>query len=361
MLFLHVRVLTVYLTLDDRIFDPRWLPLACVLLMFVNTSQKLSRDAPLPAQFEIGRHTFFDFGPPHDYYEIFLVRPAENGTSIERITLVPHGVGCIRPKLEIARASLNDSVAALLSTTNPCAIPEKELTRERKRCKHCMNFSGADIAMQVHCGSRMRLLRANVLERDWFEADGKTPERTSWAMRLLGRLDQAVGPGVMERPAFDSSNDGRNPPGEASGATALEDLAAGGYDGLFGSAPDKPSELYRAVRNAPPPPSVELVSSKPFSPEVFVKPAYPLLGGLLAAEGLVSFTVQIDDNGTPVRMLELPPPAHAQADLHFETGVPSLWHAVRIAVADWRFPKEATGQEVRVELNFTSNCKKDSH
>lgn len=37
----------------------------------------------------IGIYTFFDFGPPFDFYEIMIVRPAENGVSIERMTLTP--------------------------------------------------------------------------------------------------------------------------------------------------------------------------------------------------------------------------------------------------------------------------------
>ena len=35
--------------------------------------------------------------------------------------------------VEVATASLSDSVEALLGNSNPCVIPEKELTREEAR------------------------------------------------------------------------------------------------------------------------------------------------------------------------------------------------------------------------------------
>src|SRR5271170_2518782 len=139
-----------------------------------------------PDQFEIGRHTFFDFGPPSDYYELFVVHPTVNGTSIERITLTPPVDSCTRQaKLEVASASINESIAALLGSTNPCAIPEKELRRELKRCKKCLTFSGADVALQVQCGTQARIIRSDILDKDMFDPAPNTPEHTSWTMQLL--------------------------------------------------------------------------------------------------------------------------------------------------------------------------------
>jgi hypothetical protein len=159
--------------------------------------------SPQPNQFEIGRRTFFDFGPPFDFYEVFLVRPTENGTSIDRITLTPAGNACIQPaKAEIRSTSVSESVATLLGAANPCTISEKELRRELKRCKKCLVFSGAKVSMRVQCGTQTRIIRSDILDKDMFDTAANPPEHTSWTMRLLARLDQAAGPGVMERPIF---------------------------------------------------------------------------------------------------------------------------------------------------------------
>jgi hypothetical protein len=335
---------------------------AVLILCCSLPGQKRGNDVPMPTEFEIGRQTFFDFGPPFNYYEIFLVRPAGDGASVERITLTPRGMTCVPPKFEIAHASLNESVAALLGNKNPCAIPEKELNRELKRCKHCLTFSGAKVAMQVTCGDQTRVLRAKVLEEDWFESDPKTPQRTSWSMRLLTELDKAVGPGVMDKPMLGLPENSASSPvaTTVSSSAVLPDLADGKYDALF-SGPDKPSELYRQAQDAPLPPSVDLVSITPFSPDVFIKPAYPL-AGLTAQEGLVSFTIRIDESGNPVQTLNLiPNPDQIEADINFDAGPPFFFHAIRKAVAKWRFPKDAAGQEVHVEIRFTSGCRKKTN
>src|SRR5271170_7779509 len=89
---------------------------------------------PMPSEFVIGRNTFFDFGPPFNYYEVLVVRPEANGSSVVRIMLTPAADECYTPaKIEVATATLDESVQAMLGSTNPCAIPEKELLRESKR------------------------------------------------------------------------------------------------------------------------------------------------------------------------------------------------------------------------------------
>ena len=35
--------------------------------------------APVPKEFVIGRDTFFDFGPPFYFYELYIVRQTTNG------------------------------------------------------------------------------------------------------------------------------------------------------------------------------------------------------------------------------------------------------------------------------------------
>ncbi len=267
----------------------------CVAAIVCGASAREPRaETSLPTQFEIGRRTFFDFGPPFNYYEVLLVRPAENGASVERITLTPPGNACTQPtKVEIVSAPVSESVAVLLGKTNPCTIPEKELRRELKRCKKCLVFSGADVAMQFKCGTQNRVIRADILDRDMFDPDPKTPRHTSWTVQLLGRLDDAVGPGVMQKPIFplpekeESSTRGATSP-------TLQDVGSGKYDVLFQGAPEKPSDLYRAAQIRPPAPSVRLLSSSPFQPEVFIQPKYPLLARLARIEGAVVFKAEVD-------------------------------------------------------------------
>jgi len=125
----------------------------CVTLSICAAVPQVRKSQP-PAP--VGRHPFFDVGPPFDFYEVFSARSEENGTLIERITLTPPGNACTQPAtIQITMASLHESVAVLLGKTNPCAIPEKDLLRELKRCKKCLVFSGADVVMQVYRGVKV--------------------------------------------------------------------------------------------------------------------------------------------------------------------------------------------------------------
>jgi hypothetical protein len=234
----------------------------------------------------------------------------------------------------------------LLRQSNPCTIPEKELRREIKRCKHCMVFSGAIVVMQVQCGSRTRLIRADILDKDMFDPASNTPEHTSWTMALLSKLDQAVGPGVMEKPMF-AMPDQEKVTSPLADSEALRDLGLGKYDALFIGAPDKPSELYRAARIIPPAPSVRLTSTSPLAPELFVAPQYPPLARLTHTEGIVSFHLEIDTNGEA-------------NDLTLISGHTLLWPAVKDAASKWRFPKNAAGQQVQATFEFKLNCSKRS-
>jgi len=317
----------------------------CALLViashaFANDSRTV---AAQPNQFEIARRTFFDFGPPFNYYELFIVRPAANGASIERIIITPPGNVCLTPaKVEIARASIDESSRSLLGSKNLCSIPEKELQRELKRCKHCLVFSGANVVMRVQCGTQTRFIRSDILDRDMFDPAAKTPEHTSSTMRLLKRLDEAVGPGVMDKPMFEIPDEGK-PSAKDLDSVVLQDLSAGKYDELFKGAPDKPSELYRAAQNLPPAPSVRLLNSIPFSPEAYVQPKYPVLARMASIEGVASFKAEIDSNGTAT-------------NLTFDSGHLLLQGAVADAVKTWRFPSDAFNQQIQATFEFALNC-----
>jgi hypothetical protein len=298
-----------------------------------------------PTEFEIGRRTFFDFGPPFDYYELFMVRPTSSGSSVERVLLTPPSDSCsASAKLETASTSLSESVGALLGQSNPCSIPEKELRRELKRCKKCLVFSGAVVVMQVQCGSHTRLIRADILDKDMFDPAPNTPEHTSWTMALLSKLDQAVGPGVMEKPMFAAPDQEKATPPPAD-AVARRDLSLGKYDALFPAAPDKPSDLYRAAQIPPPVSTARLTSSSPLAPELFVAPPYPPIARLVHVEGIVSFYMQIDANGEA-------------NNLTLISGHPLLWPTVKDTASKWRFPKDAAGQQVQATIEFALNCTK---
>jgi hypothetical protein len=297
----------------------------------------------LPDRFEIGRRTYFDFGPPFNYYEIMVIRPAADGTAtVARVLLTPPGNACMVPaKAEFAEARLDAAVGDLLKPVNPCTIPERDLHREEKRCKHCSNFSGAEVSMQVPCGSRSRVISAKVLEKDWFDKAPDTPKNTLRTLELLQRLDKAIGPGVMEKPAFQVGID-TGPPAEIPDPEILSDLTAGKYDGLFSGAPDKPSALYVASQKRPPAPVVRVVTVEPISPDVIVQPQYSPIARLANVEGVVSVSFEVQENGMPgILVLE---------------GEPLLYGVVRTAVESWKFPAAATGRQIRATIEFKSNC-----
>lgn len=315
-----------------------------VLVCLLADARDPRPSAEVPTQFEIGRHTFFDFGPPTDYYEVLVVRPTASGSSIDRITVTP-GYTCTPAKVEIATASTSESVADLLGKTNPCTIPEKDLRRELKRCKKCLVFSGANVAMEFHCGAQTRIIRADILDRDMFDPAPKTPEHTSWTMRIMERLDQALGPGVMDKPIF-AVSDSAEPPSDRSKSEPERELGLGKYDALFPGAPDVASDLYKSAQNPPPPPTVRLVSSSPFQPQKVVLPWYPPIAKLARVEGQVAFKVDVDANGDATNFV-------------LESGHPLLRGAVQDAVSKWVFPADGANQHVEAVIEFKTNCPKE--
>lgn len=299
--------------------------------------------SPPPTQFEIGRHTFVDFGPPTDFYELILLRSASSGTDVEKIALTPTADSCIQSaKVEVANGLLSESVAELLGKTNPCTIPEKKLSRERKRCKNCLVFSGANVTMRVQCGSEARIIRADILDRDMFDPAANIPEHTSWTMNLLGRIDQVTGPGVLDRPMFPVLGEDKKDTG-AQGSEILRDISAGRYDELFTDAPDKPSDLYRAAQIPPPTPLVRLLSVQPFEPRTFVQPGYPPIARLAHIEGTVKFTLEVASDGSTT-------------NFKVENGHPMLRPATEEAVSRWKFSNNAAGQTIHAVVEFVTNC-----
>ena len=317
------------------------------LLYGTALSGKQNVPSPQPGEFCIGRHTFFDFGPPFDFYELFVVRPARGGTSIERITVTPGGMGCTPEKVERQVATVPDSVSSLLAAGNPCAIPEKALRREMKRCKKCVTFSGANVVMQVQCSDRTRLIRSDILDRDMFDPRVRTPEHTAWTMQLLDRLDQAVGPSVMDKPIF-AMPDTNSVRLSGNESPTLSELASGKYDALFAGAPHNPSQLYVAAqRPFAGMPDVRLLRSFPAIPDLITLPEYPPLARMTHIEGVVAFTIDLDRDGHSSNLL-------------VASGNPLLRLAVTDAVRHWTFSPQPVPIQVQAAIEFKLHCGKEA-
>jgi TonB family protein len=222
-------------------------------------------------------------------------------------------------------------------------IPEKDLRKELKRCKKCLVFSGADVTMQLQCGIQSHRIRMDILDRDMFDPAPKTPQHTSWTVALLGRLDQAVGKTVMERPAFFIYESQGQPTNNARSSALTEDLSRGKFDAIFRTAAQRPSDVFHEAQNPPPSPTVELLSSAPLAPMSYEVPKYPPIARMARIAGQVTFTITVTQDGTI-------------ANLKFLQGHVLLRKAVESAVSTWKFAHEAAGQEIRAAVDFKTNC-----
>jgi hypothetical protein len=325
------------------------LGLAVAVLMVICHGVHAQRSSPipiLPDRFEVSVRTFFDFGPPFNYYELFLVTPANSGSVVRRITLTPPGYACTMPaRVETASATVAATVSDLLST-NPCAIPEKKLHRVPKRCKRCLAFSGENVTLRVSCGNQTRVIRSDILDRDTFDPAAKKSPATSWTMQLLDRLTQAVGPGVLSIAAFAAFEDSATPARALESAIG-EQLASGEYDPLFANAPDKPSAIYTSAANFVVPDVVEVKGSLLIKPEVVVLPKYPPLARAANVQGTVYFSVDVSYAGEPTNVL-------------VTQGHPLLRGAVKDAVLQWKFPNGIPGEQLHAAIAFGLHCQKET-
>lgn len=289
----------------------------------------------------IGRHTFFDFGPPNNYYEIYIVEKSGEETAVRRITATPSAGNCMPPGIEVQSGQLHTSIAQLLEEKDPCTIRDKDLQRERRRAKRGPVFSGAITTLEISCSGKERLIETRVFDRDWFAKQLGTPENTSWTMRVLGRLDEATGPTVMEKPVFPIASPNQ-PQGTTVDAQLAEDLRTGKYDALFGRAPDKVSELYQAsvVPHLSPTVTLTSESANPMNAEPI---PYPPIARLANVSGVVQIVVLVGQNGR-------------STDIQIENGHPMLKPVVESAAAHWRFDPKFAGQEVHIAIDFETNC-----
>jgi TonB family protein len=297
----------------------------------------------MPTHLTIARHTFFDFGPPHDFYEILDVAPNGHALSVERALVTPSGAACVQPaKIELSSGIVHENMEQLLQSKNPCAIPEKELRRERKRCKKCLVFSGVDVTMQVNCAGKNRQIHMAILDRDLFGSAPGTPKNTSWSMAVLQTLDSTLGPGVMDKPIFPIET---AEPKESVKGDLVDQILSGTFDPLFGPQAKVSAIAQDAVKGPPPPPAVQIESATPFRPIAPELPKYPPIAKLAGLEGLVDATFEVGEDGT-VR------------DIAFVSGprLRMLEQAVGECISKWRFPESARGKSEKASIRFQLNC-----
>ena len=153
-----------------------------MFLVFVGTgvAQKHKDQEPLPKEIVIGRDSFIDVGPPFNYYDLTFLRSEGEKTDVERISFTPPADTCYpRAEIRVAHLSLDETLSRVLKGMNPCTIPERKLKAELKRRNKGLVFSGMNVSIQVGCASGIRILRADILDRDIFDEHPNTPQYTA--------------------------------------------------------------------------------------------------------------------------------------------------------------------------------------
>jgi hypothetical protein len=305
----------------------------------VNAQQTNLNDAK---EILIGRLSYFDFGPPFDFYDV--IRLQENGSQVrvERVLLTPQA-GCFQPaKAEFGEGVVSGSVRDLLAGVDPCRISDRQIEKERKRRKKGQVFSGVNVTVQLQCGPKARVLTADVLDRDLYAAHPDTPQVTSWSMQVLTKLDAVLGPGAADKPIFDLSE---STPGAPPGSQLdfVGQLQQGQFDGLFPSAADLPSKIYSDSKKPQTDTAIKVVFIEPGEPDTYVAARYPPIAKAARVEGDVSFHARTGGNC-------------GLEDVTVSAGPKMLHGAVIDSVQQWKFCKLPIGTEVRGTIKFQLNC-----
>lgn len=128
---------------------------------------------------------------------------------------------------------------------------------------------------------------------------------------------------------------------------ALQTIADGKFDGIFGNSPDRPSALYRMAQNVPPKPFIELTSSEPTRPTEYVDPVYPPIAKAARVHGTVGLHLTVGSSGSA-------------KDIAIDSGPRMLWQAVTDAIAKWMFSTDDSGKTVHGSIRFGLNCAGES-
>jgi hypothetical protein len=310
-------------------------------------AQRHKSQEPFPTEVVIGRDSFIDVGPPFNYYDLTFLRSEGEKTDVERISLTPPADACYpRAEIAIAHVSLSESLSSVLQGTNPCTVPEKALKSELKRRNKSLVFSGMNVSIQVKCTGGVRVMHADILDRDIFDAHPNTPQYTAWSRTLFDKLDQATGDHPWDKPIFPVSEAAPAAP-PTSQSAALLAIADGKFDGIFGNSPDRPSALYRMAQNVPRKPFIELTSSEPIRPTEYVDPVYPPIAKAARVHGTVEFHLTDGSDGSA-------------KDIAIDSGPRMLWQAVSDAIAKWKFSTDDSGKIIYGSIQFGLNCAEES-
>jgi len=322
-----------------------WFAGAVLFLFAACSAQKMPVE--MPDSLVIARDTFWDFGPPFNYYDLIQIKRSNEGLALEQVLVTPPGQACMQPAtVDVRSVVLHETMDDLLAGGNPCAIPDRELLRELKRCKHCLTFSGVHVTMQASCAGTDRRIRMDILDRDIYDNRTQTPVNTSWTMGLLTRLNDSLGPGSEAEPMFRVEPAVRKP---VPNTPLVGQIGGGKFDMLFGPPAEVSKIVQDAGRPLPPPPSVEIESVTPFAPISPVLPHYPPIAKAARVEGLVTVTFDVDQEGK-VRNV-------AYAD---DARLKMVELGVKDALIQWSFPTEAWGKSEKASIRFSLNCKPGS-
>lgn len=310
-------------------------------------AQRHKGQEPRPTEVVIGRNSFIDIGPPFNYYDLTFLNADGEKTDVQRISLTPPTDACYpRAEVKLINVSLNEPLASVLQDTNPCTIPEKALKAELRRRKKGLVFSGMDVSIQVECSGGTRVIRADILDRDIFDQHPNPPLYTAWSRKLFEKLDQVTGDRPWDKPIFPVSQATSALPATSLSA-ALQAIADGKFDGIFGDAPDRPSTLYRMAQNAPRQPFIELTSSEPARPAAYVEPVYPLIAKAARVHGSVEFHLSVGGDGSA-------------NEITIDSGPVMLRQAVSDAISKWKFSIDNFGKVVRGSVRFGLKCAADA-
>lgn len=314
---------------------------AGLLFLLCGACVAQSGNVVLPDSLVIARDTFWDFGPPFSYYDLIQIKNDAQGLALDQVLVTPHGASCIEPAtVEEKSVVLHKSMVDLLQGRNPCAIPEKDLHRELKRCRKCLVFSGVNVTMQASCGGKDRTIRMDILDRDIYDRRTQTPANTSWTMGLLSQLNDALGPGSEERPIFNLKPEERH---EVPDAELVRAIGEGKFDELFGAQAGVSQIVHEAGEAPAAGPSVALESVAPVAPISPKLPDYPPIAKVVNVGGVVNVTFDIASDGKVQNLVVV-------------DGPKMLERAVTDSVSSWTFPESAWGSKTRAAIRFSLNC-----
>lgn len=310
-----------------------------VVLLLMNRFCLAQTNTPYQ-EIMLATDTFFDFGPPFSYYNVYKLTSLGERTTVERVSVTPPAGTCALPEVKSASATLDDGLSTLFGGRDLCRIPSKDLKREEKRCKHCLTFSGIHMTAQVSCAGVTRNIRFEVLDRDIFDQRTQTPMNTSRSMALLGKLDKALGGGPMNEPAF-RINNSREPAAPVNPDAMLLDLESGRYDALISG--DSLSALYKDSQQPSIDRTVTVEAVEGPAPIHPTRPVYPPIARAAHVEGEVLLSIRMNPDG-------------AVTEASTISGPKLLQGVSEAAAKEWTFPSTADGGTSKIRFVFALNC-----